>query len=112
MVDNMSDVLDDTFAALSDPTRRALLVRLADGESTVTELAIPFEMSLQAVSKHLKVLGRAGLVQQTRDGRIQRCRIEAAPLREALTWIERYRRFWDDRLGALAEYLTEDETDR
>lgn len=110
MVENHQDVLDATFAALADPTRRAILQRLAGTESTVTELSAPFEMSLQAVSKHLQVLERAGLVARTVSGRVHRCRLEAAPLREAVTWIERYRRFWDERLGALAEFLTEETT--
>lgn len=107
MVDDTA-VLDRTFAALADPTRRAILSRLVRGESTVTELATPFDMSLQAVSKHLKVLSRAGLVRQLRDGRIQRCRISPEPLREALSWIEWHRRFWEDQLGSLADYLAED----
>jgi DNA-binding transcriptional ArsR family regulator len=100
-----SDVLDRTFAALADPTRRAILGRLTQGESTVTELAAPFDMSLQAVSKHLKVLGRAGLVRQTRAGRIQRCSFTAEPLLEAASWIEHYRRFWERSFDALDEYL-------
>jgi DNA-binding transcriptional ArsR family regulator len=105
-----SAVLDRTFAALSDPTRRAILSRLAQGESTVTELASPFDMSLQAVSKHLKVLSRAGLVRQTRSGRIQRCRMSFEPLGKALSWIEWHRRFWEDQLGSLADYLAEEGT--
>jgi DNA-binding transcriptional ArsR family regulator len=109
MVEHSPALLNATFAALADPTRRAILTRLAGEESNVTELAEPFDMSLQAVSKHLKVLERAGLVRRTRAGRVHHCRIEAGPLREAAAWIERYRRFWEDRLGALADYLAEEE---
>lgn len=104
MVENQA-LLDGTFGALADPTRRAILARLLNGDSTVTELAEPFDISLQAVSKHIKVLGRAGLVRQTRKGRIQRCRVETGPLFEALAWIERYRRFWDERLAGLSDFL-------
>ena len=107
MVENTA-VLDRTFAALADPTRREILSRLVRGESTVTELAEPFDMSLQAVSKHIKVLARAGLVRQSRAGRIQRCRAAPEPLREALAWIEWHRRFWEDQLGSLADYLAEE----
>src|SRR5208282_4245391 len=90
--------LDATFAALADPTRRAILARLASGESSVTELARPFAMSLPAVSKHLKVLERAGLIARGRDAQQRPCRLEAVPLKEVAEWVERYRRFWDERL--------------
>ena len=108
MVENPAAILDTTFAALADPTRRAILRHQAAAESTVTELATPFDMSLQAVSKHLQVLERAGLVRRTVTGRVHRCRIEAAPLRDAVTWMERYRRFWEQRLDALAEFVAEE----
>jgi len=109
MVDYQGEALDATFAALADPTRRAMVARLAEADgSTVTDLAAPFEMSLQAVSKHLAVLERAGLVQKTRRGRLQLCWIEAGPLLEAVTWMERYRRFWEQRLDALADFVAEE----
>lgn len=95
------DQLSVTFAALADPTRRAILARLADGEATVNELAGPFEMSLQAVSKHLKVLERAGLISRGRDAQWRPCRLEMAPLDGASAWIARYREVWQDRLGRL-----------
>lgn len=97
--------LDRTFAALADPTRRAILARLAAGEASVTELARPFRMSLPAVSKHLKVLQRAGLIAQVRKAQWRPCRLRAAPLREAADWVERYRRFWEESLDRLDEYL-------
>ena len=99
--------LDATFAALSDPTRRAILARLANGESHVTELAEPFEMSLPAISKHLKVLQRAGLITRGREGQWRPCRLEAAPLKEAADWVEEYRRFWEERFDRLDDYLRE-----
>ncbi|GAA3707597.1 metalloregulator ArsR/SmtB family transcription factor [Nonomuraea antimicrobica] len=95
------DQLSLTFAALADPTRRAILARLADGEATVNELAEPFEMSLQAVSKHLKVLERAGLISRGRDAQWRPCRLEAAPLETASEWIDRYRDRWSDRFDRL-----------
>src|ERR1700687_5498109 len=98
----MSDPLTTTLAALADPTRRAILARLALGETSVTELAAPFAMSLPAVSKHLKVLQRAGLIQRGREAQWRPCRLEAAPLGDAAAWLEHYRRFWEesfDRLG-------------
>lgn len=101
------DTLSATFAALADPTRRAILARLADGETSVTELAQPFEMSLPAVSRHLKVLERAGLVARGRDAQWRPCRLEAAPLRDAVDWLERYRRFWEGSLDRLEDYLGE-----
>ena len=94
--------LDRTFAALADSTRRAMLGRLAVGEATVGELAEPFPVSRPAISKHLRVLERAGLVRRTRDGCISRCVLNAAPMRDAADWVERYRAFWTGRLDALA----------
>jgi DNA-binding transcriptional ArsR family regulator len=97
--------LDATFGALADPTRRAILARLARGEATVTELAAPFDVSLPAVSKHLRVLESAGLLRREIDGRIHRCRLAPEPMKDAAAWIERYRVFWDGQLDALANYL-------
>jgi len=97
--------LDKTFSALSDPTRRAILRRLANGERTVTKLAEPFDVSLPAISKHLRVLEGAGLVMQEKDGRIRRCQLSAGPLQDAARWIERYRRFWEESFERLDEYL-------
>jgi DNA-binding transcriptional ArsR family regulator len=102
-----ADTLSKTFAALADPTRRAILGRLTSGEATVTELARPFEMTLPAVSKHLKVLERAGLIARGRDAQWRPCRLEAGPLKDADEWIEHYRRFWEERLDRLDEYLGE-----
>ena len=102
-----ADPLSTTFAALADPTRRAILKRLAIGESSVTELAAPFNMSMPAVSKHLKVLERAGLVARGREAQWRPCRLEAAPLKEVSEWMERYRRFWDESFDRLDEYLQE-----
>jgi DNA-binding transcriptional ArsR family regulator len=100
-----STQLDLTFAALGDPTRRAILSALASGEKSVTELARPFRMSLPAVSKHLKVLQRAGLVSQSREAQWRPCRLEAAPMKDAADWIERYRRYWERSFDHLDEYL-------
>src|ERR671915_1794983 len=100
-----TDQLSATFAALADPTRRAILARLSDGEASVTELAEPFEMSLPAVSKHLKVLQRAGLIARGRDRQWRPARLEAGPLREVADWTERYRRFWEESYDRLDEYL-------
>ena len=94
-----------TFAALADPTRRAILARLALGETSVLKLAEPFEMSLPAVSKHLKVLERAGLITRTRDAQMRPCRIDARALKEADDWLEEYRRLWEERLDRLDDYL-------
>ena len=102
-----SDQLSSTFAALADPTRRAILARLASGETSVTELAEPFEMSLPAISKHLKVLERAGLIARGREAQWRPCRLEAGPLKDAAKWIEFYRRFWDQSFDRLEEYLRE-----
>jgi DNA-binding transcriptional ArsR family regulator len=99
------DPLSVTFAALADPTRRAILARLADGEATVNELAEPFAMTLPAVSKHLKVLERAGLITRGRNAQWRPCTLDARPLRDAADWMQQYRRFWEDRLGRLDEHL-------
>jgi DNA-binding transcriptional ArsR family regulator len=100
--------LDLTFAALADPTRRAILARLAKGDSTVGDLARPFEISRPAISKHLRVLERAGLVRRARDGRLSRCGLDASPMQEAADWVEQYRQFWERQLDALARYLEEE----
>ena len=97
--------LDRTFAALADPTRRAILERLSHGDATVKVLAAPFEMSLQAVSKHLKVLERAGLITRGRDAQYRPCRFEAAPLDDAIGWIERHRQVWTERFDQLEQHL-------
>jgi DNA-binding transcriptional ArsR family regulator len=104
------DRLSATFAALADPTRRAILARLASGESSVTELAEPFDMSLPAVSKHLKVLERAGLIVRGREAQWRPCRIEPRALKEVDNWLERYRRFWEQSLDRLDDYLRELQT--
>jgi DNA-binding transcriptional ArsR family regulator len=101
------DRLSATFAALADPTRRAILARLALGEVSVTELAEPFEMSLPAVTKHLKVLERAGMISRGRDAQWRPCRLEAAPLKGVADWVEHYRRFWEQSLDRLDGYLKE-----
>ena len=103
----MTRRLDRTFAALSDPTRRAILERLSAGEASVTELARPFQMSLPAVSKHLKVLERAGLIARSRERQWRPARLEAGPLREVAEWTERYRSFWEESYDRLDEYLVE-----
>src|ERR1700744_6370796 len=99
----MLDPLSTTFAALADPTRRAILARLALGETSVTELAEPFDMSMPAVSKHLKVLERAGLITRGREAQWRPCKLEAAPLQSAAQWIEQYSRFWEQTLDRLEE---------
>jgi len=99
------DRLSTTFAALADPTRRAILARLASGEKSVNELAEPFEMSLPAVSKHLKVLESAGLIARGREAQWRPCRLEAAPLKDISNWVERYRRFWEESFDRLDAYL-------
>jgi DNA-binding transcriptional ArsR family regulator len=103
----MADQLSTTFAALADPTRRAILARLASGECSVTELAEPFDMSMPAVSKHLRVLERAGLIARRRDAQWRPCRIEAGPLKDIADWTERYRDIWEQRLDRLDDYLQE-----
>jgi DNA-binding transcriptional ArsR family regulator len=101
----MVDPLTTTFAALADPTRRAILARLASGETSVTELAKPFNMSLPAVSKHLKVLERSGLIARGREAQWRPCRLEARPLKDAVDWLENYRQFWEQSLDRLEDYL-------
>ena len=103
----MADQLSLTFSALADPTRRAILARLARGPAAVTELAAPFDMSLPAVSKHLKVLERAGLIERGREAQWRPCELKAKPLKDAAEWVERYRTFWEERLDRLDEYLRE-----
>jgi len=100
-----TDTLSPTFAALADPTRRAILARLAGGEATVTELAKPFDMSMPAVSKHLKVLERAGLITRGRDKQRRPCRIDAARLKDVSDWVEHYRKIWEERFDRLDDYL-------
>jgi DNA-binding transcriptional ArsR family regulator len=102
-----TDRLDRTFAALADPTRRAILARLARGEASVTELGEPFEISMPAISKHLKVLERAGLVARTRERQWRPARLQAQPLKEVAEWTDRYRRFWEESYDRLDEYLDE-----
>ncbi|HSD72722.1 MAG TPA: metalloregulator ArsR/SmtB family transcription factor [Thermoanaerobaculia bacterium] len=103
---NYSEALDRSFAALADPTRRAILARLALGESRVTDLAKPFDMSLPAVSKHLRVLEDAGLLKRRREGRVHHCRLDPKPLSDASDWIAQHRAFWEKSLDRLAEYLS------
>jgi len=105
-----SDPISNTFAAIADPTRRAILARLASGEASVTEIAEPFEMTLPAISKHLKVLERAGLIARGREAQWRPCRLQAEPLREADEWIERYRRHWEESFDRLDTYLQELQT--
>jgi DNA-binding transcriptional ArsR family regulator len=102
-----TDVLDRTFAALADPTRRAILSRLAEGEASVTELAAPFDVTLPAISRHLKVLERAGLISRTRQAQWRPCTLEPAPLKDASDWLEEYRRCWEERMDRLDDYLRE-----
>jgi len=101
----MPDDLSTVFSALADPTRRAILARLAEGEASVNELAAPFEMSLPAVSKHLKVLQQAGLIERRRNAQFRPCSLNPEPLKQAADWIEQYARFWNTQLDALARYL-------
>ncbi|HEX3499243.1 MAG TPA: metalloregulator ArsR/SmtB family transcription factor [Stellaceae bacterium] len=101
------DSISTTFSALADPTRRAILARLALGETSVTELAEPFAMSLPAISRHLKVLERAGLIRRGREAQWRPCRLEAAPLKDATQWLENYRRFWEESFDRLGTYLHE-----
>jgi DNA-binding transcriptional ArsR family regulator len=107
MLNTTADRLSRTFSALADPTRRAILARLAKGEASVTDLAAPFEMSLPAVSRHLKVLARAGLIRQGRDAQWRPCTLEAAPLKRAKDWIDQYRQFWEKSFDRLEDYLDE-----
>jgi DNA-binding transcriptional ArsR family regulator len=103
----MTDHLSATFSALADPTRRAILARLALGETSVKELAEPFQMTAPAVTKHLKVLQKAGLISQGRQAQWRPCRLEAAPIREVATWAEGYRQFWEESFNRLDEYLVQ-----
>ena len=105
MVNYSTAGLNATFGALSDPTRRAILARLAQGEAMVTELAEPFRVSLPAISKHVRVLEAAGLLEREVDGRVHRCRLAAQPMKNAAAWIEQYRAFWELQFDALAKYL-------
>lgn len=104
---NRSEALDATFTALADPTRRAILARLAEGEASVTELARPFRLSQPAISRHLRVLERAGLVTQERRAQLRPRRLEVAPLKDAVDWLERYRRFWEESFQRLDGFLEE-----
>jgi len=106
MVNYSETLLNSTFSALSDPTRRAILSRLARGEASVTELAEPFDVSLPAISKHLQVLENAGLLAREKNGRVHRCHLVSEPLKDAADWIARYRAFWERQFDALANYLT------
>jgi DNA-binding transcriptional ArsR family regulator len=103
----MNDRLSETLGALADPTRRAILARLASGEASVTELSEPFAMSMPAISKHLKVLERAGLIARGREAQWRPCRLQAAPLQDVAGWIEHYRRFWEESFDRLGDYLQE-----
>jgi DNA-binding transcriptional ArsR family regulator len=100
-----ADPLSATFAALADPTRRAILARLAAGESSVTEIARPFAMSLPAITKHLKVLERSGLITRSRDAQWRPCRLQAAPMKQAIDWLQIYRRHWEESFDRLDDYL-------
>jgi DNA-binding transcriptional ArsR family regulator len=102
----VSQLLDTTFAALADPTRRAILARLALGETSVKELSEPFSISAPSITKHLKVLERAGLITRSRDAQWRPCRLEAAPLREVSEWVENYRLFWEQSMNRLNDYLS------
>ena len=103
----MADPLSITFAAIADPTRRAILARLSKGEAAVKELAMPFNMTLPAISKHLKVLERAGLIERSRNAQFRPCKLRAKPLKEAASWIERYRSLWEESFDRLDDYLHE-----
>jgi DNA-binding transcriptional ArsR family regulator len=103
----MIDSLSETFAALADPTRRAILAQLVSGEASVTELAAPFDMSMPAISKHLKVLERAGLIARGREAQWRPCRLEAGRLKDVADWVEHYRRFWEESFDRLDDYLRE-----
>ena len=103
----MQDHISSTFSALADPTRRAILARLALGETSVTELASPFEMSMPAISRHLKVLEKAGLIARGREAQWRPCKLKAAPLKQAADWLDDYRRFWEESFDRLDAYLQE-----
>jgi len=100
--------LDQTFSALSDPTRRAIVSKLAEGDASILELATPFDMSLPAVSKHIRVLEKAGLLTRTKQGRVQYCKLNAEPLQDAAKWLSFYQKFWDAKLDSLANFLEDD----
>lgn len=110
MVKYYTHDLDVTFMALADSTRRAILLRLSESDCTVSELAAPFNISLPAVSKHLRVLENAGLLERKREGRIQRCCLKARPLKDALEWINKYRVFWERQFDSLEKYLSDQKT--
>ena len=110
MVNSRSQQLDETFFALSDPTRRCILASLASGDQTVSDLSRPFKISKPAISKHLRVLERAGLLRQQRAGRERRCFLEPKPLKEAAEWVEKYRAFWEGQFDQLATYLEQQQT--
>ncbi len=112
MVNYQAETLNSTFAALADPTRRAILERLSFGGSSVTDLAEPFDVSLPAISKQLRVLERAGLLTQEKDGRVRRCHLEAQPMKEAVDWMAQYQRFWEGQLNSLARYLEDTASDQ
>ena len=112
MVYLYSGTLDRTFAAVADPTRRAILSRLARGEASVKELAAPFKMSLPAISKHLTVLERAGLLRRQKVGRVHHCQLVGQPLGEAAVWLQAYQPFWESKLDALDDFLTQDRADQ
>jgi len=112
MVNHSSKALDAIFSALSDPTRRAILERLAQGDATVTEVAEPFKMSLPAISKHLRILEQAGLIAREREGRIHHLKLASGWLRTAAEWLADYRQFWDDQFDSLAAYLEENPDER
>jgi DNA-binding transcriptional ArsR family regulator len=105
------DQLSRTFAAIADPTRRAILVRLSKGEAPVKDLAEPFQMTLPAITKHLKVLERAGLIERSRSAQMRPCKLQAKPLKEAASWIESYRTFWEESFDRLGDYLNELQSD-
>jgi DNA-binding transcriptional ArsR family regulator len=107
MVKRSEQVLDETFAALADPTRRKILVALGEGDRSVSEIAAPFKISLPAISKHLSVLERAGLITREREGRVRRCHLEREPLSDALEWIANYGRFWEESFDSLERLLAQ-----
>lgn len=106
----VADQLSLTFSALADPTRRAILARLTNGRTSVTELAAPHDMSLPAISKHLRVLEHSGLITRSREGQVRPCQLKAAPMKQAVDWLERYRQHWEERLDRLEDYLKELQT--
>lgn len=112
MVNSQDATLDRTFAALADPTRRAMVERLALGERSVADLSEPFGISAPAISKHLRVLERAGLLRQRKEGRYRRCSLIGEPLRDAALWVEQYRAFWTEQLDSLASYLEQEPGER